>query len=223
MCKMPVSDVSLSQHGWGVYKVTILPRKLTWNLKITPLKRIFVFQTSILGLQLLVFGGGGGVWHDFSERKRTLAFTVRSIGPSLLFQSHCLRKSGSTVQRRKPFLGGGFNLKKSFYPYLGFHDPIWRFAYFSNGYGLVQTPPKKLGVSALIEDEKVDAVGMTPKKIDMFWWWSLPKWKWRAHFFFGLHFKLFWSWRVHSFRVSNHFWWNAIAISVYSIGGTGGH
>ena len=63
MCKMPVSDVSLSQHGWGVYKVTILPRKLTWNLKITPLNRIFILQTSILGLQLSVFGGGGGQVH----------------------------------------------------------------------------------------------------------------------------------------------------------------
>ena len=34
----------------------VLPRKPRWNLKITPLKRKLIFQTSILGFQLLVFG-----------------------------------------------------------------------------------------------------------------------------------------------------------------------
>ena len=36
------------------------PRKLTWNLKVTPLKRNIIFQTFILGskcINLLVFGG----------------------------------------------------------------------------------------------------------------------------------------------------------------------
>ena len=33
------------------------PRKLTWNLKITPLKGKIIFRTSILGFKMWVFGG----------------------------------------------------------------------------------------------------------------------------------------------------------------------
>ena len=35
----------------------VLPRKLTWNLKITCLKRKLIFQTFILGFKMLVFLG----------------------------------------------------------------------------------------------------------------------------------------------------------------------
>ena len=47
------SSVLVSPNApWGRMHIYLLPRKLTWNLKINPLKRKIIFQTFIFGFHV---------------------------------------------------------------------------------------------------------------------------------------------------------------------------
>ncbi len=54
---------SRQQSSW---KNMLLPRKLTWNRKITQLKRTIIFQTSIFFGSMLIFQGVLGIFHEHS-------------------------------------------------------------------------------------------------------------------------------------------------------------
>ena len=52
-----VAPGAVEEMGSEKKKEALHPWKLTWNLKITQLKRNIIFKTSILGFQMLIFLG----------------------------------------------------------------------------------------------------------------------------------------------------------------------
>ena len=66
-CWSKACNLRSSRCPWGVGGV--LPRKLTWNLKITQLKRKIIFQTSIFGFHVNFRGCN---WGSLKISEKTL-------------------------------------------------------------------------------------------------------------------------------------------------------
>ena len=90
----------------------LLPRKLTWNWKITPLKRKIIFQTSVLGFHVSfrgcksmvvelvpVKGGMGSKVHPPIGRKNATYITLIVLAePGGLYATyHLLREPETTI------------------------------------------------------------------------------------------------------------------------------